>query len=178
MDSLFSLNPALRGCWQVRPRPCQPCQPLASCLLATSCSCFELPGWAHSSRNCIFFFPLFPFPLPGAPFDLVLVKSCRTQPRATVQVQSSRAQHRLLGINLPGNGARASQPCQVLLVSGYPTESWMGAGAPASNPMEKGPGHPKCSCVGKGTSKGVPGIPHSSEKRCSFCPSVAVGSAP
>lgn len=41
-------------------------------------------------------------------------------------------------------------------------------GAGASNPQEKGLGHPKCSCLGKGTSKGVPGIPHSCEELQEF----------
>lgn len=41
----------------------------------------------------------------------------------------------------------------------YPAESQAGSRAPASNLMEKGLGHPKCSCVGKGSSKAVPGSP-------------------
>lgn len=67
---------------------------------------FELPRLVTFQCK-VHFFPLSspspppPVSLPGAPFDLVLVKSCRTWPRAAVQVQSSGAERKLLWINLP-----------------------------------------------------------------------------
>lgn len=130
----FFFYPALRGFWQVSsvamPARRAACQLRACHWLPSGLS---YPGWSHSSVKCIFS-PLFPFPpapLAGAPFDLVLVKSCRTWPQAAVQVKSSGAEHKLLGINPPGemgpehphHGKRAP---------------WMGAGAPASSHPERG----------------------------------------
>lgn len=77
----------------------------AACLPLAAVLWFELPSLVTFQCKVHFFPSLTLLPLagprPGAPFDLVLVKSCRTWPQAVVQVQSSRAEHKLLWINLP-----------------------------------------------------------------------------
>lgn len=102
---------------------------------------FELPGLVTFQCK-VHFFPSLPLPLaplPGAPFDLVLVKSCRTWPRAAVQVQSSGAEHKLLWINLPVEMG-PEHPCDAnfCLCPGTRWRAGLGARAPTSTPPDRG----------------------------------------
>lgn len=108
---------------------------------------FELPRLVTFQCKVRFsppnFFPFPPpplIPLPGAPFDLVLVKSCRTWPRAAVQVRSSRAERKLLWINLPVETG-PEHPCDAKFCScpaWYPTASQAGNNSTHLDPPRQG----------------------------------------